>query len=241
MNSINELNISIKEKVDNYKGFSSEQLKLAALMFMILDHLGYKLGDDGDLLRAIGRLSFPIFAFLISEGFRHTSNRNKYLIRMFIFALISEIPFNLLLNDSVFYADRQNVMFTYALGLIMLMAIETIRIRIVDFSLEALAEGGAVMLTCAASGIIQTDYYVVGIIMIWIFYRWADDYICEIVLLIILFLMQLELTGILSIILILRYNGKLSNGLRSHGQAVLIKYLFYIAYPLHMLLLAVLI
>lgn len=75
-------------------------------------NLTYTLG------RTIGRIAFPIFAFLIVEGVRHTSNHKKYALRLFLFALISEIPFNLILNLPVFDLSSQSVGFTLFLGMI---------------------------------------------------------------------------------------------------------------------------
>ena len=120
----------------------------------------------------------------------------------------------------------------------MLMFIEVIRLRITDFAKEALAEMGIIFLFCLISGMARTDYYVTGILMIWIFYRWADDYVTEILLYVMLFIMQAELTGIGAIVLILMYNGNLSNRHRSIGEKLIIKYFFYVMYPLHMIILA---
>ena len=68
-------------------------LKLIALMAMVIDHVG-AVFPTSDAFRAIGRLAFPIYAFLIAEGCRHTKNRWHYLLRLGLFALISEVPFD---------------------------------------------------------------------------------------------------------------------------------------------------
>lgn len=72
------------------------------------------------IMRAVGRLAFPIFAFLLVEGYRHTSDIRKYFIRLFLFALISEVPFDLASTGQVFDLQKQNIFFTLAAGLIVL-------------------------------------------------------------------------------------------------------------------------
>ena len=237
MMSINEINQSILEKKHKYEKFSSEQLKMVALIFMIIDHIGYCMGDKGIVLRYIGRLSFPVFAFLIVEGFKHTSDRVKYVIRMIGFAAISEIPFNLLLTGNMFYRSHQNVMFTYALALIMLGIIDYIRTVTFDYYKASILEFTVVIGICAISLIFRTDYYVLGPMLIWIFYRWDEDYIATFIMALMLFIIGMEITAIFSLIIIFMYNGKKSNRIRSQKMAVINKYFFYIAYPLHMLVL----
>ena len=73
-------------------------LKIIAIITMFIDHLGYAVFNRFSPLNFIGRISFPIFAFQISEGYIHTKNVKKYLARLFIFSLISQIPFYLFIN-----------------------------------------------------------------------------------------------------------------------------------------------
>ncbi len=93
------------------------QLKILAIVTMLVDHTGAILFPQFPVLRIIGRISFPIFAFLISEGLLHTSNVKKYLWRLFLFALISEVPFDLAFYGQLFHPQRQNIFFTLVLGL----------------------------------------------------------------------------------------------------------------------------
>ena len=74
---------------------NSFQLKIIACILMAIDHVGAIMFPDIDLYRIIGRLSFPIFAFLLTEGYVHTRNLKKYFIRLFIFAIIPQIPYSL--------------------------------------------------------------------------------------------------------------------------------------------------
>lgn len=117
-------------------GFS---LKMLALITMIIDHIGATFSSVANTrsLRIIGRLAFPIYAFLISEGCRHTKNFKKYLLRLFAFALISEIPFNFLFRniENLAYGGvfkpiifgGHNVFFTLFLGAFSVYILEILK------------------------------------------------------------------------------------------------------------------
>lgn len=128
---------------------SGSTLKWIALLTMLIDHMGAVLLECGvvqaynlnlptafsyetslfffqadRIIRQIGRISFPIFCFLLVEGFHYTSNRKKYALRLFLFALLSEIPFDLALQGTVLEFGYQNVMFTLLFGFLTLWAME---------------------------------------------------------------------------------------------------------------------
>lgn len=104
---------------EEYRGFlSGFTLKCIAMVTMLIDHMGYVLFPGYVIFRIIGRLAFPIYCFLLVEGAVHTSNWKKYLGRLFLFALISEIPFNLAIGGKLWYPASQNVLFTLLLGLL---------------------------------------------------------------------------------------------------------------------------
>ena len=113
-------------------------IKILAVVLMLIDHIAHLFGIGSDLvlltvgsseltlyeaLRYMGRLAFPLFAFLLVEGFLHTRNRKKYALRLAIFAAISEIPFDLFRSGKLFF-ERQNVFFTLLLGFLALCALE---------------------------------------------------------------------------------------------------------------------
>ena len=92
-------------------------LHIMAMALMLCDHLWATIVPGNDWLTDIGRIAFPIFAFMIAEGFFHTKNLKKYATRMLVFALISEIPFNLVMGSRIFYPLHQNVLWTFLIGI----------------------------------------------------------------------------------------------------------------------------
>ena len=99
---------------------SSCALHILAMAFMLCDHLWATVVPGNLWLTCVGRLTFPIYAFLIAEGYFHTTNLRRYMLRLFLFALISEIPFNLMCGASFFYPLHQNVLWTLLLGLLLI-------------------------------------------------------------------------------------------------------------------------
>ena len=122
------------------RGLSGSTLKLLAIITMFIDHVGAAvlarmiiMGNNTELLykvyltmRTIGRIAFPIFCFLLIEGFEHTRDRKKYALRLLAFAAISEIPFDLAFNSKVLEFGYQNVFFTLFIGLVTIMAMHEV-------------------------------------------------------------------------------------------------------------------
>ena len=239
----------------NIKCINSLQLKILAMIFMFCDHTWATIatGSNTMWLTNIGRLAFPIFAFQIAEGYAKTKDFNGYIRRMFLFALISEIPFNLMTEGGFVNPFHQNVMFTFVLALI--------AIRIID---RARQKGTArfiitLILTVVLSNIIGlitfVDYFGAGILMVILFYLFRDVkhgwigelvgmYLINFVLLeglmidinLFGFVLNIPQQGlaIFSLIPIWLYNGKQGR----HSKAI--QYACYAFYPVHMLVLSLL-
>ena len=99
-------------------GLNGFTLKWIAMLTMLIDHTGMVLFPQYRIFRIVGRLAFPIYCFLLVEGAVHTSNWKKYVSRLILFALISEIPFDLARSGQIVAADAQNVFFTLSFGLL---------------------------------------------------------------------------------------------------------------------------
>ena len=98
------------------KMFTSESLKIVALICMLIDHAGATLFPQCDILRSIGRVSFPLYAFLLAQGCKHTHSMERYLLGLGIFALISEIPYDLAFGNSINFLDQTNIFYTLFLS-----------------------------------------------------------------------------------------------------------------------------
>ena len=156
--------------MENKKHFdiSSMGLHLLAMGLMLCDHLWATVVPGNDWLTDIGRLAFPIFAFMCVEGYFHTKNFRKYLLRLFIFALISELPFNLVMGGRLLYPLHQNVLWTFLLGLGLVWLNE--RVREKKLPLRLLVGIGTVILAYVLGIITFVDYYHAGVLTVLVFY-----------------------------------------------------------------------
>lgn len=204
-------------------------LKLIALLSMIIDHYGAIFHGDIDIYRIIGRIAFPIYCFLLVEGYTHTSNIKKYASRLFFFAIISELPFDLAFYGKLGF-QHQNIFFTLLIGLISMYLLDNKEGKY-DFNKTTL------WLAAGALAIFSSvDYNFVGIIYILAFY-YTKEYpnpkrLYRVA--IIIFLTNLLTVGLkqqfalLALPIIYLYNGKLG------PKNKLLQGLFYVAYPLHL-------
>lgn len=101
------------QRIQFLNGF---HLKLIAICTMLIDHMGYTLFPGVMWLRCVGRVAFPIFCFLIAEGCVYTHDRKKYALRLLVFALLSEIPYNLMNSGMIWDPYDQNVLWTLLTG-----------------------------------------------------------------------------------------------------------------------------
>lgn len=217
----------------NKKSYDGIDLKLWALVTMLIDHIGAVLIENTYLyeiesfqmldvcLRLIGRLAFPLYAFLLVEGFLHTSSWKKYTLRMFAFALISEIPFDLAAYGKAVWWGHQNVFFTLLIGLLVLKGIEK-----VEENKAAVA--GVALAGCALAYVMNVDYSYTGVLLIVILYVLRNDHKNRCIVGGILF--AYEVTSIFAFMMMYRYTGK-------KGETKLPKMVFYGFYPVHLLLL----
>lgn len=227
------------ERVDRnrsvkWNGLSSSTLKIIAMVTMVIDHIGFAIYavlpnfnmDIYKVMRGIGRISFPIYCFLLVEGFLRTGNVKKYMQRLFLFALISEVPFDVAFHDVCIYANKQNIFFTLLLGLAAIQGIS----KCMGFqTIKYIKQLGIILITTGIAEVIHVDYGAEGVFFIILLYYgqyYGKKYMEILGTLGGLCLFQ-ELPIVLAFIPIHFYNGK--RGLR-------LKYLFYFFYPVHLII-----
>lgn len=226
--------------VDKYKILSGSALKLIAVISMLIDHTALLVFSQFKLfntpmftllgksitlyfiLRKIGRLAFPLFCFLITEGFFYTKNPKKYATTLFIFALISEIPYNLMNSGTVFSTGSQNIYFTLFFGVMLLYILKS-SIN----NLFKLACCVAIILTVSFA---RLDYGLRGVLLIVLLYLLRGKKLHQIVCS--LPFLSGGYAAWSAIFLTGLYNNK-----RGFIQGKALKYAFYVFYPAHILLL----
>lgn len=252
--------INKKSFVDS-RGLNSFALKIIAILVMTLDHIGILLYipshplDTTDtilsvsaytVIRSIGRLAFPIFCYMLAEGLVYTRNVWKYTLRLFCFAILSLVPYNLAFHRTIWYNKDFNIFFTLALGLLTITIVQGLIRRLIETK-SMLYFGYGTLVIFAATGLAEyfhLSYGQYGIWLILIFYlfripeeKYNDEkYILLNTLLQAALMLgisylyrgDLQYYAVLALVLFLFYN-------RKKGPSL--KYLFYIYYPLHLLVL----
>lgn len=222
-----------QQEVYKNGGLNGAILKWIAILSMAIDHFAagflsdYNQASAMDLdeaytiSRLIGRLAFPIFAFLIIQGYQHTSNRRQYMMKLLLFALVSEIPFDLAFYNQFFAWTHQNIFFTLAIGVMGFTLYEAyekeekVPLQILAFVLSGLV-----------AALLNVDYGFYGIILIFGLGILRDNKTSQVIFGMFIGLAQ-SLATSLAFLPIWFYNGK-------RGRQN--KWFFYIFYPAHLLI-----
>lgn len=234
------------------KFLSGSSIKLIAILSMLIDHFAavvlakyYPLSLEPEkiykiyeIMRAIGRLAFPLFCFFAVEGFLYSKNRIKYLLRLAIFAILSEPAFDMAFSGKWLDFTQQNVMITIFLGIIGIWCFEriqtTIKSKFANNTEPFLYIIGAVPVCAAAyiAHLLHTDYGAFGVFtiaIIYIFKEYKPLALLFGICVLISGYKQTELPAFWAVLPIFFYSGKRGFGL---------KYFFYLFYPIHLLILA---
>jgi len=252
-------------KIMGKRGLSSAVLKNIAVVTMLIDHIGAVIvirlliqkglygamvdqeayiawvGQNRGMygtymaMRIIGRFAFPIYCFLLAEGFQKTRNVKRYLGRMLLFALISEIPFDLAFSGRLWNMQYQNVFFTLFIGLMVIAGLRLVDQRLAgpETWRKLAGVGLYAVIIVAGSALalaLKTDYSFKGILAITVLYLFRSHRKAQIWAGVIIFLLMdgMEMIAALSFLLIWFYNG-------ARGRQN--KYFFYFFYPAHLLVL----
>ena len=210
-------------------------LKIIAMVSMVFDHAGDLFFPGVMWLRMIGRLAMPIFSFCIAEGYAHTRDKNRYLLRMGIFALISEVPFDLAFEGKVGFG-HQNIMLTFFLSILALKIFDLIRGEEPRNIVKNVLGTLAVLVMAGLALLLRADYTIFAVIAVFLFYVLRNRHPLVrsgvgVGFLALTRTMGYYCTTGFSLIPLLLYNGKRGRGL---------KWLFYAFYPGHLLALFVL-
>ena len=221
-------------------GYTAWDLKKIAIAAMISDHaavsLLYWTGLCKSLygngvytaMRLIGRMAFPLYAFLIVQGFFYTKNVKYYRMRLLLLALASEIPYNLVAGHSFFYPQGQNILFLFFTAVLCMGVLE-------QQDMQPFGKLAVLLSACAAVFILRPDYGLGGLIFILILYFFRGDPLKRVwagcIVLLLMYRNDSGLASCIAFFFINRYNGEKGKDMG---------YLPYAVYPLHMLLLAAL-
>lgn len=223
-------------------------LKVIAAFSMLCDHSSYLIFGKSSFLNCIGRFAFPVFAFQIGEGYVHTHNLKKYFLRLFVFALVSQVPFMLFLS-TFFSGFKLNIFFTLIFGLLAILIFDKFdKVKCANKSTHFMYQFCGVViaiLISALASFLHTDYGYFGVLTIFVFYLFREHKVLmnfAFVLLVLfyygknLFLhfstyLPFAICSALSLVFIDFYN---------HKKGRDMKYFLYFFYPLHLIVLWIL-
>ena len=234
---------------------TSTSLRIMAMTFMLCDHLWGTIVPGNDWLTCIGRIAFPIFAFMTVEGYFKTSNLKKYILRLLVFALLSEIPFNLAMGSRVFYPIHQNVLWTFLISLGLIHWNESAR-KSHKLWKRILVAVASVTLGGLLGILTMVDFYAAGILTVLVFYYFrGNTWLHRIAQFLCLWYINIEILSgfcyeiqlwghtyylvrqgfaLLALIPLWLYQG------RQGYHSKLLQYACYLFYPVHLLILAIL-
>ena len=232
---------------------SSFLLKITAVITMLIDHIGDAIGGQNSVyFNMIGRIAFPIFAYQTVQSYLHTKKLKRHLLKLAIFAIISQLPFSLFLS-TYFSGFTLNVLFTFLLGLITLFLYDKCENKILGFFI--------IILSSTLSELLHLDYGAFGILLIFVFYYFETEYksknikignitlsskkllMASIVIIMCfskyfnniietpslsIYYILFSIFTSLSLVFVLSYNKK---------EGPKAKYFFYVFYPLHLIIL----
>lgn len=224
---------------ESWRVLNGAQLKYIAFLSMLLDHINNALITpylDGkgpllhvsNLLSILGRVAFPLFMYFLVEGFFKTRSRKKYLMNLLLFALLSEVPFDLFTSRELFNKNWNNMMFTLALSLATIWIVDEMKGRLAKKS-KALWYGVSVLVVavmCAVAMFFSLDYDYHAIIVAYLFYIFYEKPLYGAALGYLSIIK--ELYSVLGFAATLTYNGERG---KQH------KWLNYAFYPVHLLIL----
>lgn len=188
---------------------------------MLCDHVGHALFPQYMILRLIGRISFPIFAYVLVEGFFYTRDVKKFLMRLGALAIISEIPFDMMASQKILEFGHQNVFFTLFLSVLAMYFMA----KTINPILQLIIAGASMFL----ANLVQSDYRYVGVLIVLWFYCWRNKAWIKylgFILICLLFFGTIGIFTSIAIIPIFLHSGK---------QGPKCKWLFYFFYPAHLL------
>lgn len=214
---------------------TAAHLRILALFLMLLDHLWATVVPGNLWMTCVGRMAFPIFAFQAAEGYHHTHDFRGYCKRLALFAVISEIPFNLMISGSPFFPQHQNVMLTLLLGLLCCRAYDS-------------RNWLAMVLWLLAGAFTRCDYGAAGVWTVLTFHAFRGEKLGQLLMLLLINLFcydgpeialgpltfPLQTFAVLAWLPIALYSGEKGRG----GKAL--QYGSYLFYPVHMLILGLL-
>ena len=231
-------------------------LHIFAMACMLCDHLwATVIPWEADWMTCIGRLAFPVFAFMTVEGFFHTRNRKRYAGRLFVFALLSELPFNLMMSGSLIYPFHQNVLWCFLLCLGLMQLNEKAK-GTGKWWVRLLVAVGTLLIGYLAGMLFMPDYMQYGVLMVLTFYffrgRMWWNYAAQLLCMILInrevgglsyeislwgdsFFFPQQCFAVLALIPIWLYNGR--QGYHSRW----FQYVCYAFYPVHLLILGLLV